>query len=354
MSYNYEGGAFRTGEVQSFSTYQANQPFQLDLVQGQNLTFLLCTLEVNYSVPSGATTPPSTPVEDGVAKLVSALQLTYGGGAGTPVAFQGLQQANLYGNHIFGGYLRNDQPQALSAGSSATAYVDCVFFPSLNHNKDIQDGHYAIPGEADHVENIQVTGNWGNLSNMFGTPGEVQIDSAKFTVPIQSAWTFSPNMGQMKNALGVTGNGMIAMPNYNRGNYPWQASVSDVGLDLDLPTDKIIRRIFLIAKDSNGDRSDSIIDDFALRTSDGTDLLGRMSVDPFTRLRAERLDLSSPSKGCLYIDMVEDVRENQFASKNAGLLLKKQDKLAFRFGTTAPGSIDYLFDTVKMYNVFSA
>lgn len=352
MSFSYAGGAFRTGEVQVFSTYQANQPFQLDLVQGQNLTFLFCTLEVNYSVPDAGTGPTGA-IEDGIAKLISALQLTYGGGAGTPMAFQGLQQANLYGNHMYGGYLRNDQPTAIAAGESATAYVDCIFYPSLNHKKDIQDAHYAIPGEADHVENIQIVGNWGNMSNMFDTPNDVTIDSARFSVPIQSAWTFSPNMGQMRNALGVAADGKMPMPNYNRGNYPWNASVSDVGLDLDLPTDKIIRRIFLIAKDSSGNRSDSIIEDFALRTSDGTDILGKMSFDPWVRLRAKRSKIS-PYKGCLLIDCVEDIREAQFASKNAGLLLEKQDKLAFRFGTNNPGSMDYLFDCVKMYNVFSA
>lgn len=349
MGYNLQSGKFMASKVTNFASYTKNQPFSIDLIQDNNITLLYGTLKVNYSVPA-ASTPPTGPIEDGASKLVNDFKIQYGGGSGTPMKFLDLQQGVYYGNHLFGGALRNDQPEAPVAGGSKTAYVDFVFCPGLKP-MDMQRPLYALPGESPLVSSMELAGTWGSPSDMFSTVNDVQIDSAQISIGLQARWGFSPNTSAMRKALGVDGNGYVPMPLYTAGNQDVNQTVSSLGLTLELPTDVIIRKIFLMVKDSNDDLSDSVVSELAIQSSAEEDIFGKIDFPTWQRYKAETMDVDAYT-GCVMIDCVNDVRDTKFAKKDVGLELAKQEKLRIAYSTDAQGRIDYLFDTVRKVKVF--
>lgn len=344
------GGSFKSAKVQDIATFSSEQPWDINLIQGRNITFLHVQLMVAYSVPGGGAEPAS-PIEDGLAKLVQNIALNWGGGQGTPIEYADMQQGMLYAQHVANGSMRNDQPAIPTAGGDQeVGYVDMVILPSLNHN-DIQDPRFAIPGEAPDVENIKLNGKWGSVQNLFGTPNDVVIDSAQVTVTNQSAWMFGAG-GDIQNALGVDGSGNLWLPLYNKGTKDISQTTTSLGLDIALPTDVIIRRIFLVLKDSNDERSDDVLDDFALQTSANENLIGELDFSAFQRAKAGRLDIS-PYPGTLMLDMKEDVRDPSYAGNKKGLVLNKSDKLNFKFSANQTGRVDFLFDTIRKHKLFA-
>lgn len=347
-AWSYANGTYKDAEVADFATYVANQPWDIDLIQARNISFLFGTLQVDYSTPALGVAPVG-PVEDGLAKLVKNVILQWGGGAGQPIQFLDLRQCNFYGNHLMRGILRNNQPVCPVAGASQTGYVDFIITPSLNPLQP-QDLHFCIPGEADHVSSLKVTGTWGSPTDLWGTVNDAVIDSATLRIYEQAGWVFSPNMQAMRNALGIDGQGYVPIPLYNPGTEAHVGAHTGLALDISLPTDLIIRRIFMVVENNLNVRDDDILTEFALRTSDNTNILGAIDFTVFQQTRSGRLDIS-PYTGCILIDCVRDIRDMGFAKSKNGLSLTKQDKLVFAYSTSATGRIHFLFDSVRRVKV---
>jgi len=302
-------------------------------------------LKLDYTTATAA----PTPIEDGVAKLVRNLQLQYNGGAGVPIQALSLQQLVLYSQHLLNERIRNDQPPS-GASETGTKYVDFIISPSLNP-QDPQDPRYCIPGEAPVINTMKIVGQWGNAANVVVDGANMTITGATLTIDTEAGWTFGPNVTDMKNALGVDAEGYVFMPLWLTRTEQWTGAYTGLGLGISFPTDVIVRKIFLIAKDSDGNRSDDVITELAIRTSDNDDLWGVLDWAEAQRVKAWRLDMAA-LKGCLLIDCVEDVRDPAYASKLAGITVTKADKLYLKFSTSAAGSCDVLFDCVRRVKVF--
>lgn len=345
MAYKLPSGKFKSSKVTTYATFTANQKDEIDLITARNITFIKGHLKVNCTT---ATSAP-TAIEDGIAKLVRNIQLQYNGGAGVPIQALSLQQLALYSQHLTRGRTRNEQPPT-DTGETVNKYVDFVIVPSLNFD-DPQDPRYCIPGEAPSINTMKIVFQWGNAANVWEGGSNATINSAELVIDEEAGWTFGPNIDDMKNALGVDAEGYVFMPLWLSKTEQWTGSYTGLGLGISLPTDVIIRRIFLVAKDSNGNRSDSVISEIAVRTSDNDDLYGTLDWSEAQRISAWRLDMS-PVTGCLLINCVEDLRDPAYASKMAGLEVTKADKIYVRFSTTAAGSCDVLFDCVRRVKVF--
>ena len=346
MAFRLTNGKFRTSKVTNFASYSANQRFEVDLITARNITFLKGVLEVNYTT-DGTNAP--TAIEDGIAKLAQNVAVEYNGGGGVPIQTLSLQQLNLYGQHLFHGRLSNDQPPA-ATGQTGTAKVDFIIVPSLDVN-DYQDPRYCIPGEAPSINTIKLTGQWGNEANVWVNGANATINSANIYVTEEAGWVFGPNINDAKAALGVDPNGQVYMPLWLTGTEQISGAYSGLGLGIKLPTDVIVRRIFLIVKDANGNRSNDVVSEIAIRTSDNDDLFGVLDFPEAQEIKAYQLNMD-PITGCLLIDCVNDIRDPGYANVSNGLEVKKADKLYVRFSTTAAGSIDFLFDCVKRVKVF--
>lgn len=345
MAYNLPNGKFRTSKIDSFASYTQNQPFAIDLITSRDITFIKGTLAVNYTTDS-STAP--TAVEDGIAKLVQNLALIYNG-AVKPIQVLSLQQLNLYGQHLLNNKLRNDQPPT-GTGETGTAYVDFIITPSLNP-KDPEDPKYNIPGEAPGVNNIKLIGQWGNEANVWSGGANGTITSATVTIDQEAGWYFGPNLDQAKQALGVDPNGYVYMPLYNTATQQFDGAYSGLGLGIQFPTDVIVRKVFMIVKDANGNKSNTIVSDLAIKTADNTDLFGPVDFVQAQLVKDARLGIN-PITGCLLIDCVDDLRDPGYAYSMAGLEVTKANKLYLKYSTTAAGSIDFLFDCVKKVQVF--
>jgi len=346
MAYRLLGGKFKTTKVTTFATYTANQKAEIDLITARNITFIKGHLKMNYTTDNSNA---PTAIEDGVAKLVRNLQLQYNGGAGVPVQVLSLQQLVLYSKHLLNERMRNDQPSE-NTGETGDSYVDFIISPSLNP-KDPQDPRYCIPGEAPTINTMKISFQWGNEANVWDGGAYAQINSAELIIDEEAGWTFGPDITAMKNGLGVDPEGNVFMPLWLTRSEQWSGAYAGLGLAISFPTDVIVRKIFLIAKDNNGNRSDSVVSELAVRTSDNDDLFGVLDWVEAQRVSAWRLDMD-PIKGCLLIDCVEDIRDPAYASKLAGIEVKKADKLYVRFSTQAAGSCDILFDCVRKVKVF--
>ncbi len=346
MAYRLPDGKFKTTKVTTFATYTANQKAEIDLITARNITFIKGHLKVNYTTDN--TSAPDA-IEDGVAKLVRNIQLQYNGGAGVPVQALSLQQLALYSKHLLNERIRNDQPPE-DTNKTGDAYVDFIISPSLNP-RDPQDPRYCIPGEAPTINTMKIAFQWGNEANVWNGGANATINAAELIIDEEAGWTFGPNIDSMKNGLGVDPNGSVFMPLWLTRTEQWSGAYAGLGLAISFPTDVIIRKIFLIVKDNDGNRSDSVVSELAIRTSDNDDLFGVLDWTEAQRVSSWRLDMD-PIKGCLLIDCVEDIRDPAYASKIAGLEVKKADKLYVRFSTQAAGSCDVLFDCVRKVKVF--
>lgn len=345
MAYNLPNGKFRTTKITSFASYTANQRFEVDLITSRNITFIKGTLALNYTTATAA----PTAIEDGVAKLVQNIALEYNGGAGQPIQALSLQQLVLYGQHLFNNKLRNDQPPT-ATGETGTAYVDFIISPSLNP-LDPQDPRYCIPGEAPSINTLKIVGQWGNEASVWQGGTNATINSATLTIDEEAGWTFGPNIDDLKAALGVDPEGKVYMPLWLTATEQFSGAYSGLGLGIKIPTDVIVRKIFMIVKDSNGNRSDSVVSEVAVRTSDNEDLFGPLDFNTAQRIKAAQLNIPILT-GCLLIDCVDDLRDPNYAMRMAGLEVRKVDKLFVKYSTTAAGSIDFLFDCVRPVKVF--
>ena len=345
MSFKLPGGKFRTSKITSTAGYVKNQQFDLDLITARNITFLKGTLAMNYTTGSAA----PTAIEDGVAKLVQNLSLHYNGGSEKPIQVLSLQQLVLYGQHLMYNRLRNDQPP-VATSATGNSYVDFIISPSLDP-MDPQDPAYCIPGEAPSINTMKVTGQWGNSANVWSGGTNGTINSATLSINEEAGWSFGPDVNAAKSALGVDPNGYVYMPLWLTSSEAFSGAYSGLGLGVKFPTDVIVRRIFLIVKDNSGDRSNSIVSEFSVRTSDNDDLFGPLDFESAQRVKAARLNISTLT-GCLLIDCVEDVRDPGYASRLAGIEVKKADKLYLKYSTTNQGSIDLLFDCIRKLKVF--
>ena len=336
-------GKFRTSKITSTASYQENQPLNIDLITARDVTFLKGTLKMNSTI--GTASP--TAVEDGVAKLVQDISLYYNG-SNRPIRALSLQQLVLYGQHLLNGRLRNDQPP--TAAGTQDNYVDFIISPSLDV-VDPQNPAFCIPGEAPGVNNLKISGQWGNPANVWSGGTNGTINSATLTINEEAGWTLGPDQDVLRGALGVDPNGYVYMPLWLATSEAHTGAYTGLGLGIKFPTDVIVRRAFFIVKDANGNRSDSIVSEFAVRTSDNDDLFGALDFQTAQRVMAMRLDMD-PITGCLLINCTEDIRDPGYANRKAGLEVNKADKLYFKYSTTAAGSIDVLWDCIKRAKVF--
>lgn len=345
MAYDVGKADFRITKVISTATYTENQPFSLKLIQGINITYLKLRLKMNYTTND---TSAPTAIEDGVAKLVKNLRLQYDGGAKTPIRVINLQQLNLYSQHLRQGRLANDQPPE-ATGETGTKYVDAVIVPSLSTDK--QDPRYCIPGEV--VSGVEIVGTWGNAADVWVDGANATINSATLEVTMEAGWSFGPEEEELRRALAVDDQGNVYMPLWQTRSVQWNGAYDGLGFAIELPTDVIIRKIFIVAKDSNAKRSDSVISEVAVRAADNVDVYGVLDWTVAQKQKAEELEMN-PVTGCLLIDCVEDIRDRRFAIAKAGLVTTKVGKLYLRFSTTAAGSADLLFDCIRKVKILEA
>jgi len=347
MAYNLNkaGGSFKTSKVTSFANFVPNQQFEIPLITSRDITFIKGTLELDYTTGTAA----PTAIQDGVAKLVNNLRLEYNGGAGVPIDTLGLQQLALYSQYLLNDRLWFDQPPT-ATGANGKAYVEFIISPSLDP-KDPTNPMFCIPGEAPSINTIKLTGVWGNAASVWVNGANATINNASLTIDVEAGWTFGAQLDQAKNALGVDSQGNVYMPIYLTGTSQFTGAYGGLGLSIKMPTDVIVRNIFLIVKDSNGNRSDEVVSELAVRTSDNNDLFGVVDWYPTKRLIDDMLDINGVP-GCLLLSCDDDIRDPNFANKLTGLEVKKADKLFLRYSTTAAGSIDFLFDCVRKVNVW--
>jgi len=313
--------------IDTFQTYTANSPFQIELLRTKNHTTIRGKLSVTYTTSTGASAN-----EDGLAKLVkgAALQINLG-----PKLCEvlDLQQLVLYNQHLKRGRLTNDQPST-SAGQH-TGYVEFEFNLPLN-NIDPFDATVSVPGQAPEISDIHVVGTWGTASDL-GTG--FTVDSARIEVVDDIGWIcteegFRSNFPPEERL----------MPNWYYGQQTFTGAVANFGQVLNLRPNVVIRNIFLIVKDSNGDRSDSIVSEFALKLYDNTYVTGPFDWDDYQSRMAQELDMSAIT-GCILIDCTKFNKE--FCTE-AGIQIEKTGDIQLVYSTTAAGSVTWLFDAVLL------
>jgi len=325
MGYVLKGCKLDTSRVSEIATYSPNEPFRITLDRNKNHTLVRARLEVKY-------TPGTSPAaaEDGVAKLLKGVAIQINRGVKLMEVIDG-QQLVLYSRHLNRGRGANDQPGT----TGGTAYVD-MFFNIPADPVHPENPVVAIPGQNDDIVDVDLIGTWGNDSDL-GT--DYTVDSALLSVVEDRGWVCPSDKVSEYFPIATR-----VMPNWYYGNYSFTGAVGNFGLGINLNSRVAIRNIFIIAKDDNGNRSDDVITEFALKRYDNINILGPVNFKDWQRYKAQELDMD-PEKGCMLIDLRKDVATTAFTTKQ-GLVLPRDGDVRLVFSTSGAGSVTYLFDAV--------
>ena len=325
MRYELKGCKLDSSRISETESYSANNPWRITLNRNKNHTMIRARATIGYTTASGAST-----VEDGLAKLLTGIAVQINRGVKLMEVVDG-QQLVLYNQHLNRGRGTNDQPNT-SVGAH-TGYVDFFFNVPLDMQNP-ENPVVAIPGQNDDLVDVDLVGTWGSSigSNYTITSGSIEVVEDKgWVCPTEKVNEYYPIATRV-------------MPNWYYGTYQFTGAVGNFGLSIDLNSRVAIRNIFLIVKDSGGDRSDSIVTEFSLRRYDNVDILGPVDWDAYQRGKADQLDMSALT-GCTLIDLRQDVATTAFSTPQ-GLVLPRDGDVQLIFSTSGAGSITYLFDAV--------
>jgi len=331
-SYSLPGCKLNQQKVNVTKTFTANNPIDIELISGQNITLVRGKLNAVYDTGTSV-----TPNEDGLAKLVKGLKLQVNKGSSYMETIS-LQQLVLYNQHLVRGRLTNDQPSGTASQTGVTGSVEFFFSPSLDPSNPTNP-KYAIPGQYPSISSIDVVGTWGTDSDL-GT-GYTVSGSTSLQIVEQDGWVCDSAVFSQRFPLS---NGVAALPNWQYGSHPITSAVGNLGEQLVLPQGALIRNIFLVIKDSSGNRSNSVVSEMAIKKSDGTNIWGPFDFTTAQKSKADDLDIQ-PITGCYLFELGKDVVGSS-VSKEGGILLKKYADASLQFTTTATGSIEYIFDTL--------
>jgi len=329
MAYDLKGCKLDRSRISETASFSANTPFRITLNRNKNHTFIRARLAVTYTTASG--TPTAN--EDGLAKLVKGLSVQINRGIKLMEVIDG-QQLALYSQHLNRG--RGSLDSVNSAAGSHTGYVDFLWNIPLDRDHP-ENPVVAIPGQNDDIVDVDIVGTWGTNSDL-GSSGYT-VSSATFTVVEDAGWVCT--MDKVNEYFPPANR---VMPNWYYGTKEWSGSVGNFGLSIDLNSRVAIRGIFVIVKDSSGNRSDSIITEIALRRYDNVYIYGPFNWTDAQREQAHKLDMDAKT-GCLYIDLRTDIATDVFHTPD-GLVTQRDGDVKFVFSTSAAGSITYLFDAV--------
>jgi len=344
MAYNLTGGDFIVSRVSAVQSYTPLGPIQLDLISSRNITFIKGTLSVNYTTASAA----PTAVEDGIAKLVQNMRLVFSGGTASTFAVTDLSQMTLYNQMLYGSNIVNDQPP-IAVSTTGTVSVDFIMNPSLDI-KDYENPKNLIPGQSPSISQMQILGTWGTAANAWVGGTNATINSAQISIDEQNGWYFT-NVKQLKDELGVGPDGGVYIPLYLSDTQTFTGANTGLSLSMPIPKDNVIRNIFLIAKDSSGNRSDSIITNLAIKTAANQSLYGELAFDSIQNIYSYRNNLPKVT-GCAVISALDDMR-NGYASNSVGLIVHRTESaLEINFSTSAAGSLQIMYDCVEGKKLF--
>jgi len=310
--------------VDSVATFAANTPFQIPLLRTKNHTVIRGKLTVTYTAES------ATAAEDGIAKLVKGLALQINLGPKI-CEVQDLSQLVHYAQHLNRGRLTHDQPDT----SGGTSVVEFEFNLPLNPENPF-DPTVCIPGQAPEISDIHLVGTWGDNSDL---GSGFTVTSAQLEIVDDIGWIctedgFRANFPPEERL----------MPNWYYGVQTFTGAVSNFGQVLDLRPNVVIRNIFLIAKGSDGKRSDSVITEFALKLYDNSYILGPLSWDDYQSRMAKALDMT-PITGCVMIDCTKF--DKQFCTP-AGIQIDRIGDIQLVYSTSGAGSLTWLLDAVLL------
>ena len=312
--------------VSTVATYSANEPFQIPLLRTKNHTVVRGKLTVNYTASS------ATVKEDGLAKLVKGLALQVNLGPKL-CEVQDLSQLVLYNQHLNRGRLTHNQPD--DTDGSHTGYVEFEFNLPLNR-EDPYDASVCIPAQAAEISDIHLVGTWGTASDI---GSGITVDSAQIEITESYGW--------MCTEEGFRANfppEQRLMPNWYFGVQTFTGAVANFGQTLNLRPNVVIRNIFLVIKDSNGNRSNSVVSEFAIKLYDNTYVFGPFDFTDYQARMADSLDMD-PITGCILIDCTQFDKE--FCTP-VGIQLEKTGDMWIEYTTTAAGSVTWLFDAVLL------
>jgi len=179
---------------------------------------------------------------------------------------------------------------------------------------------FAIPGQYPTINSIDVVGSWGSDSDL-GT-GYTVDPSTSIEIVEQDGWVCGSDVYSERFPLI---NGEAALPYWQYGSHPITAAVGNLGEQIVLPQGALIRNIFLIVKDSNGVRSNSIVSEMAVKKSDGTNLWGPFNFSSAQKNKADNLYMTS-LPGCYLFQLGEDIAGSD-VSVEGGIVLKNTQTL---------------------------
>ncbi len=332
MSANYKvpGCILKQQKVNTIKTFATSNPFDIEMISGQNVTLVRGKLNAVYDTAASV-----TPSEDGIAKLVKGIKLQVNKGSAYMETIS-LQQLVLYNQHLVRGRLANDQPSSTISQTGVTGAVEFYFSPSLTPLSPTNP-KFAIPGQYPTINSIDVVGSWGSDSDL--GIGYTVDPSTSIEIVEQDGWVCGSDVYSERFPLI---NGEAALPYWQYGSHPITAAVGNLGEQIVLPQGALIRNIFLIVKDSNGVRSNSIVSEMAVKKSDGTNLWGPFNFSSAQKNKADNLYMTS-LPGCYLFQLGEDIAGSD-VSVEGGIVLKKYADVALQFTTTGTGTIEYIFD----------
>ncbi len=344
MAYNLTGGDFIVSRVAAVQSYTPLGPIQLDLISSRNITFIKGTLSMNYTTASAA----PTAVQDGLAKLVQNMRLVFSGGTASTFAVTDLSQLTLYNQMLYGPNIINDQPPT-AVSTTGTASVDFIMNPSLDV-KDYENPKNLIPGQSPTISQMQILGTWGTASNVWVGATNATINSAQIEINEQDGWYFK-DVAQLKSELGVGPDGGAYIPLYLGDLSTFTGANTGLSLSMPIPKNNVVRNIFLVAKDSNGERNDSIITNLAIKTAANQSLYGEVAFNSIQNIYSYRNNLPKVT-GCAIISALDDMR-NSYASNSVGLVVHRTESaLEINFSTSAAGSLQVMYDCVEGKKLF--
>lgn len=331
-NYTLPGCILKQQEVNTVRTFAANNPIDIELISGQNITNVRGQLNAVYDTAATVTAN-----EDGLAKLVKGIKLQINKGSSYMETIS-LQQLVLYNEHLTRDRLSNDQPSATISQTGVTGTVEFIFNSSLTPANPTNP-KFAIPAQYPAITSINVAGTWGTNTDL-GT-GYTVDPSTSIQIVEQDGWVCDGTV--MAERFPLTA-GIAAQTNWQYGTQPISAAVGNLGEAMVLPQGALIRNIFLIVKDVNGDRSDTVVSNMSIKMSDGTNIWGPFAFLPAQKKMANDLNMN-PLKGCFLFQLDKDVVGSPVSKEN-GIILPKYADVSLQFTTTAVGSIEYIFDTL--------
>ena len=332
MPFRLEGCNLDSRKVEQVATYTANASDYIELPTNKNVTFMRGKLTVNYDT---ATTLSAT--EDGLAKLVSGPTIL----VNQSIRYcecPSLQMAALYSRWLNRGRGDNDQPSTTAGQSGVTGEVEFFYLLSLNPMAK-EDPHVAIPCQHEEINSLRFSFSWGNNSTL-GTGYTVNA-TTKLEITDITGWICDRDHLEFHFPKD-----RYLRPNWVTHIESFTGAKTNYSLEVKLPTRQTIRTIFIIVKDSNGNRSNSIVTGLRLKLYNNVDAWGPYDWDEIQRQMADFYDISTPDTGTLLIDCrrLQNVTGDFFTDE--GIEIEKDSDLVLGFTTSAAGSVEILFDNI--------